>query len=116
MPRIVVHALLSLLLLATQQMALLHASTHWSRQRTVEVSQADGRQDRAPGANPDTSSAHGVCALCLACAQLADALPAPPHLFLPPALAEDSPIAPRSAGVKPRSTHVFQPRGPPQAA
>jgi len=115
MPRLLVHALLSLLLLATQQMALLHASTHWSQLRETERAQVFAEQNRSSDTAPAKSAAHALCALCLDSAQLALALPALPHVFLLLALDYDSPTGPFTAGVMLLKAHAFHARGPPQA-
>jgi hypothetical protein len=109
MPRSLVHVLLSLLLLVSQQMSLLHAATHLAEagnpRAAVQVEQgADGKP-----------ALRHLCALCLDGAQLAFAAPPSAHVFVPLALADGSPVVHVRTGIHPQPVHVFQPRGPPQA-
>ncbi len=108
MSRSFVHVLLSLLLLLTQQMSLQHAATHLAE---AVSPQAAGQVEQGADGKP---ALRDLCALCLDGAQLAFAAPPPAHVFVPPALADDSPVVPVRTGIRPQPVHVYQPRGPPQ--
>jgi hypothetical protein len=108
MSRSIVHVLLSLLLLITQQMSLQHAATHLAE---AARPQAAGQVDQDADGKPVLRH---LCALCLDGAQLAFAAPPPVHGFVPLALADDSPASPVRAGIRPQPVLAFQPRGPPQ--
>jgi hypothetical protein len=109
MSRSFVHLLLSLLLLLTQQMSLQHAATH-----VAEASRAQAAAQVEQGAD-GKPALRDLCALCLDGAQLAIAAPPPAHVFVPLALADDSPVDPVRTGIRPQPVHAFQPRGPPRA-
>ena len=113
MPRSLVHLLLSLLLLVTQQLALLHATAHAAEGWHPTAGAA---ALVAPGAALEAQPAPALpelCALCVDGAQVASALPAPAHAFVAPALAHDRPAVPPAAAVVPPAAPAFQPRGPP---
>jgi hypothetical protein len=112
MPRSFVHMLLSLLLLITQQMSLQHAARHLADACSPGGPQAIGQAE--PGAEGKPAM-HDLCALCLDGAQLAFSLPPSVHVFVPLALAHDSPTGHVRTGIHPQTIHVFHPRGPPQA-
>ncbi len=107
MSRSFVHVLLSLLLLLTQQMSLQHAATH-----AAEAGSPQAAAQVEQGGKP---ALRDLCALCLDGAQLAFAAPPPAHVFVPLALADDSPVDPVRTGIHPQPVHVYQPRGPPRA-
>ena len=109
MSRSFVHVLLSLLLLLTQQMSLQHAATHLAEAGSPR---AAAQVERGADGKP---ALRDLCALCLDGAQLAFAAPPPAHVFVPLALADDSPAEPVRTGIHPQPVHVFQPRGPPRA-
>jgi hypothetical protein len=93
MPRSLVHLLLSLLLLVSQQLSLGHGYTHWSEFReTLAQSLEDGQRD----GKPLKPGLHDLCGQCAASAQVAFALPP-------------------TAGICLLTECVFQPRGPPRA-
>ena len=73
MRRCVVHVLLSLLLLVSQQMAFAHAMSHWTGKLGTAHSAA---QVLAEGENDLSSSVaqDGSCSQCLAFAQMASAI------------------------------------------
>jgi hypothetical protein len=110
MPRSLVHLLLSLLLLVTQQLALLHATAHagegWHPAAGAAVS-------ALAQAEPGTVALPEWCALCVDGAQVAVALPAPAHRFRAPAQAHDRPPGRRAAVVVRPDAPAFLPRGPP---
>lgn len=121
MPRSIVHLLLSLLLLVSQQLALAHAVSHLDGLRQQGAAQAaagggaHGPQRQDVQGDPDTPALHEFCAECAADAQFDVALPLPEHAF--PALqAVAATAAARcSNGVRPRAIRPFQPRGPPSS-
>jgi hypothetical protein len=116
MPRSIVHVLLSLLLLVSQQMSFVHGLSHWDDLRQAPDRQSLARQvdDRA-GGKPAKPALHEVCAQCAAGAQLAFALPAMAYVFVPLERVAGALAAPCGAGIRLLVTCVFQPRGPPRA-
>jgi hypothetical protein len=99
-------------LLLTQQMSLQHAAAHLAESCSPHGQQAAGQVDADAGGKP---ALRHLCSLCLDGAQLAFSLPASTHVFVPLALAYDSPTGIVRTGVHPQPIHVFQPRGPPRA-
>jgi len=118
MSRSVVHVLLSLLLLVSQQMSVLHGFSHWNEFRQALSRHALVQQagDASPDGKPSKPALHEICAQCATGAQLAFALPAMAYLFTPLELAFGMLAAPCAQGIRLLTTCVFQPRGPPQAA
>jgi len=118
MSRSVVHVLLSLLLLVSQQMSVLHGFSHWNEfrhalERHTLVQQS---AEPSPDGKPAKPGLHEFCAQCATVAQLAFALPAMAYLFIPLALAFGMLAAPCTRGIRRLTFCAFQPRGPPQAA
>ncbi len=116
--RSLVHVLLSLLLLLSQQLGATHVYSHWG-DATVQavLSQADdGRaQDRGDDGAGSTTLAHRSCAHCLSIAQIAVAVGSPiltvaarPFTFGPISV-------PATVSACLRTTCVFQSRAPPLA-
>ena len=83
MSRSLVHVLLSLLLLVSQQLSLGHAYSHWNdvQESLVQQSGADA------GGKPSKPVLHDQCGQCAASAQVAFALPATVRHFIPADLA-----------------------------
>jgi hypothetical protein len=123
MPRSIVHLLLSLLLLVSQQLALAHGLSHLDLLRQQgSAQQVEGIADGARGpqrqdvqGDPDTPALHEFCAECAADSQLDVALPLPDHAFLAPQTVAAPRAARCSEGVRPQVIRPFQPRGPPRA-
>ena len=117
MSRSVVHVLLSLLLLVSQQMSVLHGFSHWNEFRQASSRQALAQQDagNTPDGKPAKPALHEICAQCATGAQLAFALPAMAYLFTPLELAFGMLEAACAQGIRLLTTCVFQPRGPPRA-
>ncbi|WP_323140853.1 hypothetical protein [Massilia phyllosphaerae] len=112
MPRSLVHLLLSLLLLVSQQLSVGHGYTHWSEFRdTLAQSLDDGQRD----GKPQKPGLHDLCGQCAASAQVAFALPTTVRRFIPAELAYAAPSLPPTAGVCLQTECAFQPRGPPRA-
>lgn len=117
MSRSVVHVLLSLLLLVSQQMSVLHGFSHWNEFRQALSRHALLQEaEPSPDGKPSKPVLHEICAQCATGAQLAFALPAMAYLFTPLELAFSLLAAPCAQGIRLLTTCVFQPRGPPQAA
>lgn len=75
--RFFVHAVLSLLLLLTQQVAVTHGYAHWAaRDGGALLAQAGGEADDS---GPFLSERH--CSLCLSLAQIAVAVASPEIVF-----------------------------------
>jgi hypothetical protein len=107
---------LSLLLLLTQQLSLLHGVTHaaGTGQSPVRALVADAGQDGFGGTQPKPAL-HDLCAQCAFGAQLAFALPAAMRLFAPLDLVFALVPAPRVPSICLVTHCVFQSRAPPQA-
>lgn len=114
MSRSLVHVLLSLLLLVSQQLSLGHGYTHWTEvQETLSQASANAREDG--GGKLPKPVLHDLCAQCAASAQAAFALPTAIRQFVPAELAEASPSLPPTPGICLLAACAFQPRGPPRA-
>lgn len=104
--RVIVHLLLSLLLLVSQQLALAHGYTHVQRLGTGQV---QGRDDGAP-----PTAADHLCAQCLSADQLAHALAVPSYHFKAAANGylplDETSARPASS----KTVRAFQPRAPPR--
>jgi hypothetical protein len=112
MSRSLVHVLLSLLLLVSQQLSLGHGYTHWTEvQETLSQAAAD---DDGSGKLPKPVL-HDLCGQCAASAQVAFALPATIHRFAAAQLAYAAPSLPPTPGICLLTDCAFQPRGPPRA-
>lgn len=114
MSRYVLHLLLSLLLLVSQQMALAHGLSHWddARQHAHAVQSGQG-----PGASdgPDTAALHDFCAECAFDAQLDVALPLPHHALPLPASVAVIGTLQGVEGVLSAPLLPYQSRAPPRA-
>ena len=118
MPRSLVHLLLSVLLLVTQQQALLHATAHAGEAWHPVAAGAAAAVPQAAvlEAQPAPAAIPELCALCVDGAQVAFALPATPHAFVVPVTAHDRPAPVRAAAAVPPAAPAFLPRGPPSTA
>jgi len=114
MSRSLVHVLLSLLLLVTQQLSLGHGYTHWAEIDETLVQQAAGGAGDGSGKLPKPGL-HDLCGKCAASAQIAFALPTTLRRFVPARLAYAAPVVPDTPGVCLLKACPFQSRGPPQA-
>jgi hypothetical protein len=114
MSRSLIHGLLSLLLLFSQQLSLSHGYTHWSevRQSLVGETRAGERDDKTRLPKP---ALHDLCGQCAASAQVAFALPTPIRRFVPAELAFAAPRLRPTPGICLLAACPFQPRGPPRA-
>jgi hypothetical protein len=109
MSRSLVHVLLSLLLLVSQQLSLGHAYSHWTDVRETLAAQADD------GGRPSKPVLHEQCGQCAASAQVAFALPSAIRQFIPAELAYAVPSLAPTPGICLLAACPFQPRGPPRA-
>jgi hypothetical protein len=108
MPRSILHCLLSLLLLVSQQMALAHGLSHWhGTQQRHGVQQAGGQ--------PDAPALQEFCAECAAGAQLDVALPLPQYIGHLPQAAMAGPLALGTECARVQPVRACLPRGPPRA-
>ncbi|WP_296945162.1 hypothetical protein [uncultured Massilia sp.] len=114
MPRSLIHVLLSLLLLVSQQFSVAHGYTHWNEvgERIAQAQRAAASDD---GGKPAKPALHDLCGQCQASAQIAFALPATTRQFVPIALAYAVPSLPATPGICLLADCPFQPRGPPRA-
>lgn len=114
MSRSLVHVLLSLLLLVSQQLSLGHAYSHWTDIQESLVQQAAG-DDSDDGGKPSKPGLHEQCGQCAASAQVAFALPATVRQFIPAELAYAVPSLAPTPGICLLAACPFQQRGPPRA-
>ena len=116
MSRSLVHVLLSLLLLVSQQLSLAHGYTHWTEANDTLVQQAaaDADTDDGTGKLPKPAL-HDLCGQCAASAQIAFALPSTLRQFVPAELAYAVPAVPATPGICLLTACPFQSRAPPQA-
>jgi hypothetical protein len=113
MSRSLVHVLLSLLLLLTQQLSLGHGYTHWS-----EVQESLSRQAQAAGDGSGKlpkPALHDLCGQCAASAQVAFAMPVAIRRFVPAELAYALPTITSAPGICLLAACPFQSRAPPRA-
>lgn len=108
MPPSLLHFLLSLLLLVSQQMALAHGLSHWHGTQQHQAAQVAGGQ-------PDAPALQEFCAECAADAQLDTALPLPEHVRHMPQSAAAGRSAHCTEAVRARPVRACLPRGPPRA-
>jgi hypothetical protein len=120
MSRSLVHVLLSLLLLVSQQLSLGHGYTHWAeggealvQQAATDAAHTDDKDDDS-GKLPKPGL-HDLCGQCAASAQIAFALPATMRRFVPAALAYAVPAVPATPGICLLTACPFQSRAPPRA-
>jgi hypothetical protein len=115
--RNIVYALLSLLLVLSQQLGIVHAVSHLSdgRHASQQVQQLQ-QQERADSSVSKNLALDQSCEQCLAFAQIASAVGTPFYSF--PAASHAAPVA--SLADTPlacqRTVCVFQSRAPPQHA
>jgi hypothetical protein len=119
MRRRIVHVLLSLLLLVSQQMAFAHAMSHLSgtlggkpgrAHPAAAVSQPDSDKDLSSAVAQDRS-----CSQCLVFAQMATAIGSTPRQFAPPGLRDERIIALATTEAAPRTVCAFHSRAPPSS-
>jgi hypothetical protein len=112
--RNIVYALLSLLLVLSQQLGIVHAVSHLSDGR--HGTQLQQSQERADSSVSKNLALDQSCDQCLAFAQIASAVGTPFYSF--PAASHAAPVA--SLAETPlacqRTVCVFQSRAPPQHA
>lgn len=113
MRRSILHVLLSLLLLVSQQMAFAHAMSHW----TGKIAPAHAAvASIGLGAERDLSSSvaqDGSCSQCLAFAQMASAIGSTPRQFVPLDFQAERAGAFAGATAAPRTVCAFHSRAPP---
>jgi len=114
MPRSLVHVLLSLLLLVSQQLSLGHAYSHWNEVQESLAQQAASGKGGLDG-KPAKPALHELCGQCAASAQVAFALPATVRQFVPADLAYAAPRLAPTPGICLLKACPFQQRGPPRA-
>lgn len=117
MRRRIVHVLLSLLLLVSQQMAFAHAMSHLTGKLggahpvaalSQAASQPDTDKDLSSSVAQDRS-----CSQCLVFAQMATAVGSTPRQFAPLDLQDERIIALVTTEAAPRTVCAFHSRAPP---
>ena len=115
MSRSLVHVLLSLLLLNTQQQSHGHRETHRAEIDEALVPHAAAGAGALDSDKLPKPGLHDLCGQCAASAQIAFALPTTLRRFVPAALAYAAPATPDTPGICLQATCPFQSRAPPQA-
>ncbi|MTV36088.1 hypothetical protein [Duganella radicis] len=107
----IVHVLLALLLLLTQQIGITHVYTHWSgaEQQNVQLTDEDQAEHRKRVA------VHKVCAECVSVAQMAAAITSSPLTLAVSTLSTGPVVIEATLPACERTTCVFQSRAPPLA-
>jgi hypothetical protein len=118
MRRRLVHVLLSLLLLVSQQMAFAHAMSHWTGKLGTAHGVAAVAVAAAVQADPDSDLSSAVaqdrsCFQCLAFAQMASAIGSTPRQFAPLDLQAERSIALATTERAPSTVCAFHSRAPP---
>jgi len=115
MRRRIVHVLLSLLLLVSQQMAFAHAMSHWTGKlgATHPAAQLIQAQVYEDGDLSRAVAQDRSCFQCLAFAQMASAIGSTPRQFAPLDLQAERVIALATTERAPRTVCVFHSRAPP---
>ncbi|KQQ97503.1 hypothetical protein [Massilia sp. Leaf139] len=115
LPTSVVHVLLALLLLASQQMAFAHAMSHWTGKIGAPVSAAAVAVAGVEAGSDLSSSVaqDGSCSQCLAFAEMASAIGSTPRQFVPLDLHAERGGAFATVQVAPRTVCAFHSRAPP---
>lgn len=108
MRRCIVHVLLSLLLLVSQQMAFAHAMSHWTGRLVYAPVAAGEDRELAKAVAQDQS-----CNQCLALAQLATPVSSTLRQFVAPDLRTEVVAARALREALPRTVCAFHSRAPP---
>lgn len=108
MRRCIVHVLLSLLLLVSQQMAFAHAMSHWTGRLVYAPVAAGEDRELAKAVAQDQS-----CNQCLALAQLATPVGSTLRQFVAPDLRTEVVAARALREALPRTVCAFHSRAPP---
>jgi hypothetical protein len=114
MSRSLVHVLLSLLLLVSQQLSLGHAYSHWNANWN-DAQESLVQQDGSRDGKPSKPVLHDQCGQCAFSAQVAFALPPTIRQFVPAELAYAAPRLASTPGICQLAACPFQQRGPPRA-
>lgn len=114
MPRSLIHVLLSLLLLVSQQLSLAHGYSHWTEvsERIAQAQAAAAAPD--DGGKPSKPGLHDLCGQCAASAQIAYALPNTLRQFVPAELSYAAPSLAPTPGICLLAACPFQQRAPPR--
>jgi len=108
--RLITHALLALLLLVSQQMAIAHVVSHLGgRIASAPELQAASKDDGLSQA----IAQHKACGECLAFAQFASAVGPDTRSFVPPETASSAVALAASDGCGARTIYAFRSRAPP---
>ena len=111
--RPLVHVLLSLLLLVSQQMAFAHAMSHWTGKLGSSHPAAGPVQRELENDLSSSVAQDGSCSQCLAFAQMASAIGSSPPQFAPLDLQTERAVAFVTTEAAPRTICVFHSRAPP---
>ncbi len=114
MQRSFVHILLSLLLLLSQQVGMVHGYTHTNEFQRGGIDRIAAQADTREG-KPAKGALVDLCVQCAASAQMAFALPTVVRLFLPVDVAFNLQPAPAIPALCLLTHCVFDSRAPPSA-
>jgi hypothetical protein len=109
--RSIVHVLLALLLLFTQQIAVTHIYTHWA---DIDQ-QANQLSDEEHAEHRKRIAAHKVCSECVSVAHMAAAITSSPLTLVLTTLSAGVIAIPATLSACERTTCFFQSRAPPLA-
>lgn len=109
--RPIIHVLLALLLLFTQQIGATHVYSHWSEaaQSKTALTSAEKAEHRK------RIAVHKVCAECVSVAQMAAAVTSPPMTIAVVVVGTSVIVTPSTLTSCERTVCVFQSRAPPLA-
>lgn len=110
--RSISHALLSLLLLLSQQIGATHAYSHWAGLQNEVAQEQQGKRD---GKNAKPGAADLNCAECLSLAQIAVAIGSPSLHFAIGSIAFGPIASAPLLSACSRTVCVFQSRAPPSS-
>ena len=106
--RSILHVLLSLLLLLSQQMAMAHAMSHWTSSLAPAVERQSSHSELSSAFAHDRS-----CAQCLAFAQIGAAVGSCPRQFVAPEANSQGFAGAKPRALAARTARLFDSRAPP---
>jgi hypothetical protein len=106
--RSLLHVLLSLLLLLSQQMAMAHAMSHWTSSLAPAAERQSSHSELSSAFAHDRS-----CAQCLAFAQIGTAVGSTARQFAPPETCSQGLAGATPRALASRTVRLFDSRAPP---
>lgn len=111
----IVHVLLALLLLLTQQIGVTHAYAHWSGAEQQNAQLIGQLSDEDQAEHRKRVAVHKVCAECVSVAQMGAAITSSPLTLAISTLSTGPVTIPATLAACERTTCVFESRAPPLA-